>query len=520
MLDSVNHECKIRWMKSDTNAYVRKFGHFHPRKFLSWLRPCLGLMVVCGLSRAAEPLRIGVAETEITPPNGYPMSGYYHERLATGTIDPLKAHAIVFRQGAEQAAIVTCDLTGIAHDLSTEVRRQVSAKTGIPVQNLVVTATHSHTAPDYFKDLFQHLGKTGSLSERGRYVTNLIDRIVDAAVQAHAKVQPAILTTASGRQDVPVSFNRRFVMRDGSVRTWMNLANPEVVRPAGPIDPEIGIVVARAVEGNQPLAVLSNFALHLDTVGGNLWSADYPFFIERDVRAHLGPHVISLFGAGCCGDINHSDPSRKDRNKTDMIGGELGKTIRTALEHTSAINEPTLRVRSTVVRAPLQDVTEEQLAQAKELLTTVQSGKTVDFFKQVEAYRQMMVDQLRQRRSPAESSRWIGWGLSHTWGGIGKELSLEVTTFTFGSELAIVFLPGEVFVDLGLAIKRGSPFRTTLVIELANCVETVYIPTRAAFAGGSYEVTNSACLPGTGEALVEAALRLLRDAATTAVAKP
>ncbi len=469
---------------------------------------------------AAEPLRIGVAETDITPPNGYPMSGYYHERLATGVIDPLKAHALVFRQGAEQAALVTCDLTGIAKDLSSEVRRIVAAKTGIPLANIVLTATHSHTAPDYFKDLFQHLGKTGALTERGRYVTNLIDRIVEAAVQAHHQVQPAVLATSSARQEVPVSFNRRFVMRDGSVRTWMNLANPEVVRPAGPIDPEIGIMVVRAVEGKQPLAVLSNFALHLDTVGGNLWSADYPFFIERNVREHLGPHVVSLFGAGCCGDINHSDPSKPERNKTDRIGGELGKTVRAALDRTTAINEPTLRVRSTVVRAPLQEVSDTQLARAKEILTTVQSGKPVDFLQQVEAYRQIMVDQLRQHRAPAESARWIGWGLSHTWSGIGKELPLEVTTFTFGSELAIVFLPGEVFVDLGLAIKRGSPFRTTLVIELANCVETVYIPTRAAFAGGSYEVTNSATLPGTGESLSEAALRLLRDAATAAVAKP
>ncbi len=78
-----------------------------------------------------------------------------------------------------------------------------------------------------------------------------------------------------------------------------------------------------------------------------------------------------------------------------------------------------------------------------------------------------------------------------------------------------MFLPGEVFVDLGLAIKRHSPFRTTLVVELSNCVETIYIPTRAAYAGGSYEVTNSNLQPGSGEMLVEAALKLLRESATT-----
>ena len=86
---------------------------------------------------------------------------------------------------------------------------------------------------------------------------------------------------------------------------------------------------------------------------------------------------------------------------------------------------------------------------------------------------------------------------------------------TLGEDLALVFLPGETFVELGLAIKQRSPYRNTMVIELSNCVETIYIPTRAAYAGGSYEVTNSNVMPGSGEMLVEAALQLLRESAST-----
>jgi neutral ceramidase len=74
-------------------------------------------------------------------------------------------------------------------------------------------------------------------------------------------------------------------------------------------------------------------------------------------------------------------------------------------------------------------------------------------------------------------------------------------------------------VDLGLAIKQASPFRTTHVIELSSCVETMYLPTRAACAGGSNEVTNSALMPGSGEILVEAAVRLLREVANENVRK-
>jgi hypothetical protein len=89
-----------------------------------------------------------------------------------------------------------------------------------------------------------------------------------------------------------------------------------------------------------------------------------------------------------------------------------------------------------------------------------------------------------------------------------------------GRDLAIVYLSGEVFVDLGLAIKEASPFRTMLVVELCNCVETVYIPTRVAYAVCSYEVTNSTVKPGAGELLAETAVRLLRDAASGTPSAP
>ena len=83
-------------------------------------------------------LRVGFAEVDITPPVGFPIAGYYHERLADGAIDPLKAKAIVFRDGATAAALVVCDLIGIATDLSHEVRRRASEKTGIPASHIAI----------------------------------------------------------------------------------------------------------------------------------------------------------------------------------------------------------------------------------------------------------------------------------------------------------------------------------------------------------------------------------------------
>ena len=467
---------------------------------------------------AAEPLQAGVAEADITPPQGFLMAGYYHERQATGTIDPLKAKAIVLRSGKQQAAIVVCDLTGIAVDLSTEVRRRASAKTGIPANHIVVSATHSHTAPDYTRDLYEHLG--GKEAEKPRYAAKLIDGIVEAITKAHSSARPVVLECGAARQETPVSFNRRFVMKDGSVKTWMRLDNPEVVRPAGPIDPEAGIVLVRAADTKKPIGVFSGFALHLDTVGGTQWSADYPYFIGKEVQKALGSDVVSIFGTGCCGDINHVDPIRKDRNKTDVIGGALGKTIVANLPKLRPAKQTGLRVRHTTVKLPLQHVSTEQIARARPMLLEARDGKKVEFFDLVNAYKAVVLDQLRNIKPQTNPSDVINWGLSRTWAGVGDHLPVDVQAIALGDDIGIVCLPGEIFVELGLAIKQASPFKTTLVVELSNAVETMYVPTRAAYAGGSYEVTNSAVEAGSGEMLVEAAIRLLREMAKEQVESP
>lgn len=474
-----------------------------------------------GVPAAAEPtvagasqaLHVGVAEVDITPPNGFPMAGYYHERLAEGQLDPLWAKAIVFDDGQTRAALVVCDLIGIASDLSQVVRERAAEKTGIPVSNIVISATHSHTAPDYMKELYLNLGGQRQEPQRAEYIQKLIDGPVQAIVSARAAARPVVLKAGSARPEPTVSFNRRFVMRDGSARTWMSLDNPEVIRPAGPIDPEIGIVSLND-ESGQPLGILSNFALHLDTVGGMKWSADYPHFVEQTLRKVVGMKVTSIFATGCCGDINHSDPRRRERNKADFIGNAIGESIQKQLAQLQTIEQPTLVVKSSVVRLPLQDSTSEEVAGSIKILETAKRQEKVDFFEHVTAYKKLMLDQLRHEKPHANTAEHITWGLSRSRAGVGEFLPVEVTVITLGRDVAIVCLPGEVFVELGLAIKQGSPFRTTLVVELANCVETIYIPTRAAYAQGSYEVTNSALQPGSGEILVETALTLLREAAT------
>src|SRR5438874_9112570 len=111
----------------------------------------LVLVLVCHPAGAAaspdDSLKIGAAEIDITPPVGHRMAGYFDERFSTGIHDPLKAKAIVMRQGQEQVAMVFCDLVGFALNVTTNARAQASHLTGIPAANIVICATHSHTGP-------------------------------------------------------------------------------------------------------------------------------------------------------------------------------------------------------------------------------------------------------------------------------------------------------------------------------------------------------------------------------------
>src|SRR5580765_66089 len=126
---------------------------------------CL-LLAASPLARAAG-LKVGVAVTDITPPVGWRMSGYFYERVSTKIHDPLQGKALVFRQGDEKAALVFCDLNAIPRDLSSRVRTQASRKTGIPERSILLAATHTHTGPLYFGALREYLHET-AISTQGR----------------------------------------------------------------------------------------------------------------------------------------------------------------------------------------------------------------------------------------------------------------------------------------------------------------------------------------------------------------
>jgi hypothetical protein len=446
------------------------------------------LLFPAGCSSAAAPaasgLRVGAAEVDITPPKGLRMSGYFHERLNTGTKDPLKAKALVLEQDGVRIALVFCDLIGVPAGVALRAREAAERRTGIPAGHISVSATHSHTGPLYFGPMHRILHER-AVAAHGKdpvafdYGGFLAGKVAEAVAKAADALAPARLESGAVKEP-GLAFNRRFHMKDGTVRTNPGALNPEIVKAAGPIDPDVGLLLARGARG--PSALLTVYALHLDTTGGTEYSADYPFALERELRNAMGPDFASLFGAGTCGNINHIDVTTKTRRKADEIGTELSKAVLAEVPRLSPV-VPSLAVANRRVEVPLQKCTAEEVERARADVGKV-GGRDLPSLEQVRICTVLHLQDLP------------------------PVLPLEVQVFRIGRDTAIVTLPGEVFVEHGLAIKKASPFRHTLVVELAND-NPAYVPTREAFAQGAYEVINSRVEPGGGEKLVEAAVGLL-----------
>jgi len=181
-----------------------------------------------------------------------------------------------------------------------------------------------------------------------------------------------------------------------------------------------------------------------------------------------------------------NDRPQKGQEEAERIGVALAKTVEAALPSVKPLADPTLAVRSTQVAVPLQRYSAEQFAAAEANLPKV-GTRELSFLEQVEACKIVAV----HKRAV-------------------EVLPLEVQVFRLDGQTAIVGLPGEVFVELGLAIKQASPFPTTMIVELSND-NPHYVPTQRAFAEGSYETVNSIVQSGGGEMLVDAAAKLLKE---------
>src|SRR6266478_7944162 len=149
--------------------------------------------LACTSHPAPPPMLVGLASRDITPPLGYRLAGYYFERLATAVHDPLQAKAIVFGQGDVRFALVVCDLCQTSPEVVAQARTLASEQTGIPADHICISSTHTHTGPDYFGVLAEHLHRIALAAHNGEdparpidYPNFLAERIAEAIVEANA----------------------------------------------------------------------------------------------------------------------------------------------------------------------------------------------------------------------------------------------------------------------------------------------------------------------------------------------
>lgn len=472
---------------------------------------CLALLL-SGVAVAGEvhgELRVGTAAVKITPPLRAPLAGYLGARFSEGVLDDLYAKAAVLDDGKTKVAMVTCDLIGLPRPVVLEARRIIAAETGILADNVMISATHTHTGPTVLgMSVLADLAAAGNKLGQ-EYTEQLPKSIARAVQQANRRLTPARIAYGS-KNEPSISFIRRFWMKDGTVGWNPGKLNPNILRPIGAIDPQVNVVYAEtpdtkpnvihdkvAPDGShpneasdsKPLLTYVNFAMHPDTVGGNLVSADYPAALARRLAEYKGPAMLTMFANGACGNIAHLDVRWAGGQTGPQEAGRLGTILSAAVlkayTDMKNVEDVTLRARRETLELPVTKYTGDELRRAREIIA--HHDATTPLLETAKANRVLNVAARK-----------------------GKPIDVDVQVFALGRDIAWVALPGELFVELGRSVKAGSPFRQTNIVELANG-GFYYIPNRSAYAEGQYEVVVSPYGEGTGETLVSTALRLMAE---------
>lgn len=417
-------------------------------------------------------VQAGFGKVKITPPMGTPMAGYYFDRISDAVHDDLYAKALVLDDGNRRWALVACDLIGCPSEVVKAARSRIEEESGLPGEAVLIHAIHTHTGPVV----------------EGAYAESLPEKIAQSVRIAGERLREVRIGVGSGKEE-GLSFNRRYFMKGGGVQTNPGKLNPGIVRPEGPIDPEVGVISFVEPNGT-PVATIVRFAMHLDTISGTSISADYPFFSERAIAEKRGQGLPLLFLKGCSGNINHfdvrsSDPQRSFE-ESERIGRTVARAVAEAMDRLTFLPSVDLKSVRRTVRLPCATVTDEEVAWAKQVVAQP-ADPTKDFtMDRVKAMRVMRLHEMEERHIPA-----------------------EVHVLRVG-DVAFVGFPAEMFVEWAMQVKEQSPFRYTFPIDLSNG-SVGYIPTRRAFENGGYEPVSSIFTPDVGEVLVEAALDLLEQ---------
>ena len=453
-----------------------------------------------------KSLLAGAARVDMTPKMGTLLTGAPGlKRPAEILIDPLFAKALVLDDGNRRLCILSLDLLAVTREWGDKIRNGAKERFGLDPDAVMVHTKSNHAAPP--------LGHT-SLSLESEYIppelsyirgadeTYLpvaVERALEAIGLAMEDMQPVRVGVASGVEN-RVTFNRRFVMNDGTAQMGLGSRPPsDVAHREGPTDPELGVVSFTA-ESLQPVAFLLHHSCNaVHDFPLRCVTADWPGAWASRVRAMYGDDCVPLVINGCGANINHGDPLNPTHvDTTERMGATLAEATVPVLKQLIYQDDSPLSYATRKIKIPIRQVPERELAEAKTLLAEYPTP-TWD---------------VGLEGIPTE------WGWTYAVSRVEVERLIrndpcwefEIQAFRIG-DFALVAWDGTVFVEAQLRLKMESPAARTFVASMSNGYAG-YVPTPRALKGGGYETwtcSNSKLVPEALDMIVDNSVELLNE---------
>ena len=429
-------------------------------------------------------LTAGFSKVCISPPIGAPLAGFAaRQGVSQGIHDDLFARALVLANGEAVVALVSVDLLALSGDFIKRVREGIQRSTGIDPSSVMIASTHTHAGPVTITTFFNP-----EESVDFAYMDSRAEAVEQSVTNAWRTQFPARVGVGATEVD-GVGVNRR---------------SPD----QRPIDEQIGIIKVDDVNG-RTRAVLINYACHPTVLGPDnlLVTGDFPNFAVEQIERNIGPDGFAMFVNGTQGNISMGHSSElsaigvitpgRTFGRAAELGHLLADATQIALPDIATSDVPTLSALTIPVNLPLKkypplEEATRSVRDADELLAKLTAeGAPPD----------QIMPAKTQRLYASITNFYAGETMALPYG----HLPIELQGFRLG-DAAFVAIPGEVFVEIGLAIKRQLP-RLTFVVGIANGY-IGYVPTREAYATGGYEVVSSKCQPGAADVLIEKVVTL------------
>lgn len=426
-----------------------------------------------------KQFRAGAATSNVTPFLGSGIVGNWGVPPATHIHDELHARCLALDDGETRLVFAIVDNVGIVREVFDEAKRLIHESTGIPKEHMLMSSTHTHSATSAGGEGEKRRGYNHG-EPLDEYQQFLARRIADGVRVAINNLEPARIGWGVGK--VPQHlFNRRWKMKEpvanpfggkDIVRMNPGVANPDLVEPAGPTDPEVSFLSVQSVNG-KPIALLANYSLHY--VGGvknGDISADY-FAVFADRIQELlkadrqDPPFVGIMSNGTSGDVNNINfrgpsvkhaPYEKMRIVADDVAEEVFRVYKTIAHHDGV----RLKAAQSELKLKVRKPTPKMIANAEASLKKGEGAELVHSLEKVYADRVLQMER-----------EWP------------DEISIILQTFRIG-DLGIAAIPFETFTETGLELKAKSPFGQTFNISIANG-SYGYLPTPEQHALGGYE---------------------------------